>query len=72
MSYEYSLFMADKKTNLSILSVVAITSFMGTFLVSAVNIALPSIGSSLSLSAIELSWIINVEKQASIYPFAQF
>jgi hypothetical protein len=42
MSYEYSLFMADKKTNLSILSVVAITSFMGTFLVSAVNIALPS------------------------------
>lgn len=59
MSYEYSLFMADKKTNLSILSVVAITSFMGTFLVSAVNIALPSIGSSLSLSAIELSWIIT-------------
>jgi EmrB/QacA subfamily drug resistance transporter len=59
MSYEYSLFMADKKTNLSILSVVATTSFMGTFLVSAVNIALPSIGSSLSLSAIELSWIIT-------------
>ncbi|MDD4778102.1 MAG: MFS transporter [Fermentimonas sp.] len=51
--------MADKRRNLSILSVVAITSFMGTFLVSAVNIALPSIEKDLSLSAIELSWIIT-------------
>lgn len=32
---------------------------MGTFLVSAVNIALPRIESDLSLTAIELSWIIT-------------
>lgn len=51
--------MADKRRNLSILSVVAITSFMGTFLVSAVNIALPGIENNLSLTAIELSWIIT-------------
>lgn len=48
-----------KKEELSILLVVAITSFMGTFLVSAVNIALPTIEKDLSLNAIELSWIIT-------------
>ena len=51
--------MTDKRKNQSILLVVAITSFMGTFLVSAVNIALPSIEHSFSLSALELSWIIT-------------
>ncbi|MDD2589586.1 MAG: MFS transporter [Fermentimonas sp.] len=49
----------SKREGLSILSVVAITSFMGTFLVSAVNIALPTIEHDLSLTAIELSWIIT-------------
>ena len=44
---------------LSTLVVVSATSFMGTFLVSAVNIALPSIEKNLSLNAIELSWIIT-------------
>lgn len=51
--------MTDKRKNLSILLVVAVTSFMGTFLVSAVNIALPTIESNLSLTALELSWIIT-------------
>lgn len=49
----------NKREGISILSVVAITSFMGTFLVSAVNIALPTIENDLSLTAIELSWIIT-------------
>lgn len=44
---------------LSTLLVVSATSFLGTFLVSAVNIALPSIEKNLSLNAIELSWIIT-------------
>ncbi|WP_298649752.1 MFS transporter, partial [uncultured Proteiniphilum sp.] len=48
-----------KRKELSILFVVSITSFMGTFLVSAVNIALPTIERDLSLNAIELSWIIT-------------
>ena len=39
--------------------VVSTTSFMGTFLISAVNIALPTIERNLSLTAIELSWIIT-------------
>ena len=52
----------SKREGLSILSVVAITSFMGTFLVSAVNIALPTIEHDLSLTAIELSWIITDRK----------
>lgn len=48
-----------KREDLSILLVVAVTSFMGTFLVSAVNIALPTIERDLSLNAIELSWVIT-------------
>lgn len=48
-----------KIQNASILLVVAITSFMGTFLVSAVNIALPSIEKDFGLNAIELSWVIT-------------
>lgn len=48
-----------KKEDLSILLVVAVTSFMGTFLVSSVNIALPTIERDLALNAIELSWIIT-------------
>lgn len=49
----------EKREDLSVLLVVAITSFMGTFLISAVNIALPTIERDFSLSAIELSWIIT-------------
>jgi MFS family permease len=48
----------DKK-QISILSIVAITSFMGTFLISSVNIALPGIERSFGLDAVKLSWIIT-------------
>lgn len=43
----------------SILAVVAITSFMGTFLISSVNIALPAIEKSFGLNAVTLSWVIT-------------
>lgn len=56
MSKVYTMW---KKEEISILLVVAVTSFMGTFLVSAVNIALPTIERDLSLNAIELSWVIT-------------
>lgn len=41
------------------LLVVTATSFLGTFLISAVNIALPAISSDFAFSAVELSWIIT-------------
>ncbi len=47
------------KKQLGILSIVAITAFMGTFLISSVNIALPAIEQNFGLSAVELSWIIT-------------
>lgn len=49
----------EKREELSVLLVVSTTSFMGTFLISAVNIALPTIERDFSLTAIELSWIIT-------------
>jgi len=39
--------------------VVAITSFMGTFLISSVNIALPAIEKSFEMNAITLSWVVT-------------
>ena len=47
------------KKQISILSIVAITSFMGTFLISSINIALPAIEKSFSLNAVSLSWIVT-------------
>lgn len=47
------------KKQISILAVVAITSFMGTFLISSVNIALPAIEKSFGLNAVTLSWVIT-------------
>ncbi|MDA3866512.1 MAG: MFS transporter [Salinivirgaceae bacterium] len=47
------------KHQFSLIAIVAITSFMGTFLISSVNIALPSIEKSLHLDAITLSWVIT-------------
>ncbi|MDY0215815.1 MAG: MFS transporter [Bacteroidales bacterium] len=47
------------KKQISILSIVAITSFMGTFLISSINIALPAIEKSFRLNAIELSWVVT-------------
>ncbi len=47
------------KKQLGILSIVAITSFMGTFLISSVNIALPAIERTFGLDAVKLSWVIT-------------
>lgn len=44
---------------LSILIIVSITSFMGTFLISSVNIALPAIEQDFDLNAVQLSWMIT-------------
>lgn len=41
------------------MAIVAITSFMGTFLVSSINIALPAIDKSFKLGAVTLSWMIT-------------
>lgn len=51
--------MSWSKKQLSILLVVTITSFMGTFLISSINIALPEIEKSFGLNAVELSWIVT-------------
>jgi len=39
--------------------IVAITSFMGTFLISSINIALPAIEQNFKLDAITLSWVVT-------------
>jgi len=46
------------KTQKSVLTVAALTSFLGPFLISSVNVALPVIEREFQISAIELSWII--------------
>lgn len=53
------LLMRFNKKQYSILAVVAVTSFMGTFLISSVNIALPEIEKSFNLSAVRLSWVVT-------------
>ncbi|MFA7390327.1 MAG: hypothetical protein WCZ71_08040, partial [Proteiniphilum sp.] len=47
------------RKGLPILLMVAATSFLGTFLISAVNIALPAISNDFAFSAVELSWIVT-------------
>jgi len=47
------------RKQLSVIAIVAITSFMGTFLISSVNIALPAIGNTFDLGAVSLSWVIT-------------
>mgnify|MGYP001074905135 CR=1 FL=1 len=47
------------RKQISILAIVAITSYMGTFLISSVNIALPSIEKSFGLEAVTLSWVVT-------------
>ena len=51
--------MSWSKKQLSTLITVSITSFMGTFLISSINIALPAIEKSFALNAVSLSWIIT-------------
>lgn len=41
------------------MAIVATTSFMGTFMISSVNIALPAIEKSFGLNAVTLSWVIT-------------
>jgi len=49
---------AEKETNKSVISLIAaMSSFLTPFTSSSVNIALPSIGKELSLSAMSLGWI---------------
>jgi EmrB/QacA subfamily drug resistance transporter len=43
----------------SIIGIVAVTSFMGSFLISSINIALPEIEKSFNLSAVTLSWVVT-------------
>lgn len=47
------------KTQITVLSIVAFSSFMSTFLISSVNIALPAIESDFGLDAVTLSWVIT-------------
>jgi EmrB/QacA subfamily drug resistance transporter len=51
--------MTYNATQRSVLIIATITSFLGPFLISAVNVALPAIEKDLGLNAIELAWIIN-------------
>jgi EmrB/QacA subfamily drug resistance transporter len=47
------------KTQITVLSIVAFSSFMSTFLISSVNIALPAIEKDFGLDAVTLSWVIT-------------
>jgi len=51
--------MQFSRKQVSIIGIVAISSFMGTFLISSVNIALPEIEKSFGLNAVSLSWVIT-------------
>ncbi len=51
--------MSWTKKQTSILAVISITSFLGTFLISSINIALPAIEKSFNLNAVSLSWVIT-------------
>lgn len=53
------LHMIWSRKQISILAIVATTSFMGTFLISSVNIALPAIEKSFGLNAVTLSWVVT-------------
>ncbi len=57
--YYYLEFMSWTRKQVSILLIVAITSFMGSFLISSINIALPAIEKTFDMSAIMLSWVIT-------------
>lgn len=47
------------KKQVSILAIVAASSFFGTFLISSVNIALPAIEKDFGLNAVTLSWVVT-------------
>lgn len=47
------------KKHISILLIISITSFMGTFLISSINIALPAIEKTFGMDAVMLSWVVT-------------
>lgn len=47
----------DQSAEHSALFVATLTSFMGPFMISSVNVALPTIQSELGMNAVQLSWI---------------
>jgi len=47
------------RKQISILAIVAASSFFATFLISSVNIALPSIEKDFGLDAVTLSWVVT-------------
>ncbi|TAJ06898.1 MFS transporter [Marinilabiliaceae bacterium JC017] len=51
--------MKEHRTERSVLFVVILTSFLGPFLISSVNIALPAIETDFSLDAVSLSWVVT-------------
>ncbi len=54
-----------KTSKTSVLVVAAFTNFMGPFMLSSVNVALPAIQDEFSLNAVLLSWIANAYLLAS-------
>lgn len=51
--------MSDKETKRSVLIVATFAAFLTPFMSSAINLALPSIGSELGISAVNLNWIAS-------------
>lgn len=51
--------MSWNKSQKSALGIAAITSFLGPFLISSVNIALPNIEKAFGMNAVSLSWVIT-------------
>jgi len=56
---------AKTTSKISVLVVAAVTTFMGPFMISSVNVALPAIQDAFSLDAVLLSWVANAYLLAS-------
>ncbi len=61
----FSIIMNWTKAQISVVGVVAMTSFFSTFLISSVNIALPAIEKEFMLDAVTLSWVVTAFLLAS-------
>lgn len=60
-----SIIVETTATQRSALVIALTTSFMGPFLISSVNVALPTIEKALSLSSLSMTWIVNAYLLAS-------
>ncbi len=49
----------EKSFKLSVLAVTSFTAFLATFLGSAVNLSLPSIGQEFNANAVEIGWVMS-------------